>query len=132
VTNPVTANCVDCGAEFTCHAEPADLAADFPVRCMDCDPTVIELPEDMVLSWLEQYGMSVPELTGPAPAEDQDADRRAITRIYCDWCDKTIYYAAHGNDELLEAAERGEPDATAELARIRLDLLTSHQMECAA
>ena len=62
-----------------------------------------------------------------------DGDQGAIVRIYCDQCDRTIYYTAHGDDEGLFADARdGDPEALADLEEIRGRLLTTHKMECAA
>jgi len=61
-----------------------------------------------------------------------DDGQGAITSIYCNRCDRTYYYAAHGNTELFDRARDDDPEAQAELVRIRLDLLETHKMECAA
>jgi hypothetical protein len=55
-----------------------------------------------------------------------------ITTIYCNFCDRTYFYAVEGDDELLDAAGQGDPAATARLGQARADLLATHQMECSA
>jgi hypothetical protein len=62
----------------------------------------------------------------------QDHNEQTImTEIYCDRCDRTMVVAASGDDDLIEAAERGKKWATARLNQVRADILTTHQMECA-
>jgi hypothetical protein len=58
--------------------------------------------------------------------------RTILTTIYCSQCEHTLVAAASGNDDLIEAAERGDPEAAARLAQARADILATHQMECAA
>jgi hypothetical protein len=117
------------------------------------------VPRSLALDAAQQYahdrGLAVlsPELVPPGVLthDDREAIHRAyaedpeltcvvhwpdhcgaITRVYCDQCDRTIYYAVHGNDELLEAAGGGDDNAAAKLAQARADLLVTHQMDCQA
>ena len=65
--------------------------------------------------------------------DNADDAQGAIVRIYCNQCDRTIYYTAHGDDEGLFAdAREGDPGALADLEEIRGRLLITHQMECRA